>query len=142
MNFSLKQIQFSDWKILLEWRNDDNTRYQFFDSSVIDETTHKEYIKNICNNKNQYILYINDTPVGTIKSNIKNNIHYLGYSISNKFRGKNLSIIMMQLFLYNKSGIFICEIKDTNIASIKMVERIGYKLQKTKSNVLTYKLIK
>ena len=139
MNFSLKRIQYSDWKILLDWRNDDNTRHQFFDSSVIDESAHKTYIKNITNNPRieeidqQYILYVNDEPAGTIKSS----------KISNgEFRGKNLSVIMMQLFLYDMKGIFICEIKNTNLASIKMVERVGYELLTTDNNILTYKLIK
>ena len=148
MNFSLKKIQYSDWKILLDWRNDDNTRHQFFDSSVIDESAHKTYIKNITNNPRieeidqQYILYVNDEPAGTIKSSKKDESYYIGYTISNKFRGKNLSVIMMQLFLYDMKGIFICEIKDTNLASIKMVERVGYELLTTNNNILTYKLKK
>tara|TARA_R110002096_G_scaffold150352_3_gene312248 strand:- start:1302 stop:1757 length:456 start_codon:yes stop_codon:yes gene_type:complete len=149
MNFSLKRIQYSDWKILLDWRNDDNTRHQFFDSSVIDESAHKTYIKNITNNPRieeidqQYILYVNDEPAGTIKSSkISNGEYFLSYTISNKFRGKNLSVIMMQLFLYDMKGIFICEIKNTNLASIKMVERVGYELLTTDNNILTYKLIK
>ena len=146
MNFSLKKIQYSDWKILLDWRNDDNTRHQFFDSSVIDEADHKKYIRNITNDNiakdQQYILYINDEPGGTIKSSKKDESYYIGYTISNKFRGKNLSVIMMQLFLYDMKGIFICEIKDTNLASIKMVERVGYELLTTNNNILTYKLKK
>ena len=52
---------------------------------------------------------------------------------------------MMKLFLYDKQGTFICKIKETNIPSIKMVERVGYVkelLSIEPANILTYKLIK
>ena len=145
MNFNLRKIKISDWELLLNWRNDDNTRYWFFNESIVDKESHIKYIKNIVNSNhiNQYILFINDKPAGTIKSTYNDGIYMLSYSIDNKFRKKGLSIIMMHLFLYNKQGTFICKIKKTNISSTKMVERVGYvKELSYTDNILTYKLVK
>lgn len=149
MNFNLRKIKISDWEILFNWRNDDNTRYWFFNESVVDKESHIKYIKNIINSNHKeiYILFINDEPAGTINSNYNSSddTYTLGYSIDNKFRKKGLSIIMMKLFLYDKQGTFICKIKETNIPSIKMVERVGYVkelLSIEPANILTYKLIK
>ena len=44
MNFNLRKIKISDWKILFNWRNDDNTRYWFFNESVVDKESHIKYI--------------------------------------------------------------------------------------------------
>ena len=129
MKFNLRKILLSDWEILLKWRNDENTRSSFFNNEIIDEESHKKYIKKILkdSNINQYILEINKVLVGTIKSTKVNNDEFeLSYTISPDFRGRNLATILMQLFLYNKKGRFICKIKSDNIPSIKMVERCGY----------------
>tara|TARA_Y100001972_G_scaffold119857_1_gene161634 strand:- start:474 stop:908 length:435 start_codon:yes stop_codon:yes gene_type:complete len=144
MMFELKKILYKDWKLLLKWRNDKNTRTWFFNDSIVTEDNHKKYINTILNNKDtiQYMLYINNHPCGTIKSIKKNDEYYLSYSIDKNYRGKGLSIIMMHLFLYDKKGTFICEIKKNNIPSCKMVKKIGYELYEQSNNILKYKLIK
>ena len=144
MNFNLRRIKISDWELLLDWRNDDNTRHWFFDESVVDKESHIKYIKNVVNSDyiEQYILFVNEQPAGTIKSIYDEGIYTLSYLIDNKFRKKGLSIIMMQLFLYDKQGVFVCKIKKANISSIKMVERVGYTKQSSTNNILTYKFIK
>jgi len=45
---------------------------------------------------------------------------------------------MMQLYLYNRKGTFLCVVKQNNIPSIKMVERIGYKLDRVENNLCYY----
>ena len=65
MNFNLRKIKISDWEILFNWRNDDNTRYWFFNESVVDKESHIKYIKNIINSNHKeiYILFIMSPPV-------------------------------------------------------------------------------
>ena len=149
MKFELRKILEADWELLLKWRNDINSRRWFYDDNILDEKSHIEYVKKVVNRTyahiDQYILFIDDKPVGTIKSVNKEDLciqpkNYLSYTIDNQFRGKNLSVIMIQLFLYNKTGKFVCEIKESNIPSIKMVKRVGFKLQNidTNKNILTY----
>jgi len=129
MKFNLRKILLPDWEILLKWRNDESTRNSFFDNRIIDKEKHKKYIKKIIKDPNidQYILEVNKNLVGTIKSTKVDNDEYeLSYTISPDFRGKKLATILMQLFLYNKKGKFICKIKSDNTPSKKMVERCGF----------------
>ena len=45
-SFKLREVTKSDWKILLEWRNDKNTRRNSFNSDLISINTHKEFLNN------------------------------------------------------------------------------------------------
>ena len=59
---------------------------------------------------------------------IKNTTPYIGkirlkFEKYPEYRGKGYGTKMLKLFLQNKTGTFLAEIKDTNLSSIKMVEK-------------------
>ena len=68
-SFNLREVTKSDWKVLLEWRNDKITRQNSFNSDLVSVSEHKEYIKNTITNPNRalFILEYNEIPVGTIR---------------------------------------------------------------------------
>ena len=47
---------------------------------------------------------------------------------------------MMSLYLVERKGVFLCEVKEENIPSIKMIEKLGFKFFKTEKGVNFYKL--
>ena len=52
-SFNLREVTKSDWKVLLEWRNDKITRQNFVSSDLVSVSEHKEFIKNTIANTNQ-----------------------------------------------------------------------------------------
>ena len=64
----------------------------------------------------------------------------LSYTISPLYRGKGIGQIMMSLYLIEQKGTFLCEVKEVNIPSIKMIEKWGFKIFKTENGVNFYKL--
>lgn len=141
----LREITQEDWEILLEWRNDDITRQNFYSTELINENEHKNYIKGILNNPNieQFILEYNGVAVGTIRSNKTEIEDYtLSYTISPLFRGKKIGQLMLGVYLVERTGIFLCEVKETNIASVRMIEKLGFKFLNKKNGMQIYKLIK
>ena len=123
----LRKAIFKDWKILLGWRNDPLTRKNSFTQEIIKEENHKKWFrKNLIDKKSN--LFILETeanePVGTIKSDkTDNNSYLLSWNISPLHRKKGYGNLILNLFLQDKIGTFIAEIKPGNIASIKMVEK-------------------
>ena len=98
-SFKLRKVTKSDWKILLEWRNDKITRQNSFNSELISINTHKEFIKNtlINTDRNLFILEYNEIPVGTIREDRLDKDEFeLSYTISPMYRGKKIGQIMMQ----------------------------------------------
>ncbi|MBT7622946.1 MAG: GNAT family N-acetyltransferase [Flavobacteriaceae bacterium] len=142
-SFNLREVKKSDWKVLLKWRNDNITRQNFFNSDLISVSEHKEYIKNTINNPNrtQFILEYNEIPVGTIREDRLDKGEFeLSYTISPMYRGKKIGQIIMSLYLIERKGSFLCEVKEENIPSIKMIEKLGFKLFNTEKKVNLYKL--
>ena len=141
--FNLREITQSDWKVLLEWRNDKNTRQNSFNSDLISVGEHKEFIKNTITNANrtQFILEYNEIPVGSIREDKLGKDEFeLSYTISPMYRGKKIGQIMMSLYLIERKGSFLCEVKEENVPSIKMIEKLGFKLFNTEKRVNFYKL--
>ena len=142
-SFKLRKVTKSDWKVLLEWRNDKITRQNSFNSELISINTHKEFINDslINTDRNLFILEYNEIPVGTIREEKLDKDEFeLSYTISPMYRGKNIGKIMMSLYLIERKGSFLCEVKEENVPSIKMIEKLGFKLFNTEKKVNFYKL--
>lgn len=131
----LRKATYDDWKILLDWRNDPLTRNNSFKQDKISEQTHKVWFTNSLSNIDReiYILENNLIPVGSIRSDKNSaNEYILSWNIAPDQRGKGYGTKILEMFLQNKIGKFIAEIKPENIASIKMVQNNGFeKLDET-----------
>jgi RimJ/RimL family protein N-acetyltransferase len=120
-----------DWKILLEWRNDPFTRLNSFTQDVINEQDHIDWYKRSLESEKRKIFILEDNslvPVGTIRSDeVEDGVYVLSWSISPNHRKKGYGTLILELFLKNKIGKFIAEIKPENVGSIRMVEKNGFK---------------
>ena len=128
----LRKATHDDWKILLDWRNDPTTKENSFNQDKISLKTHRLWFNNSLLNpqRNIYILEDNLTPVGSIRSdNILHNQYLLSWSIAPNQRGKGYGNKILEIYLQDKTGKFIAEIKPENIASIKMVQKNGFAKQ-------------
>jgi RimJ/RimL family protein N-acetyltransferase len=125
----LRNATYNDWKILLDWRNDSITRENSFDQEEISEQTHKIWFNKSLSNSNReiYILEDNNVPVGSIRSDNINDQYLLSWSIAPDQRGKGYGTKILEIYLQDKKGEFLAEIKPENIASIKMVQKNGFK---------------
>ena len=126
----LRKATFDDWKLLLNWRNDPSTRKNSFTEDKVTPLTHKLWFNDSLINprRNISILEENEIPVGTIRADILIKDKYLlSWSISPTQRGKGYGTKILEMFLQNKNGEFIAEIKPENIPSIKMAENNGFK---------------
>jgi len=84
-SFKLRKVTTSDWKVLLEWRNDKISRQNSFNSELISINAHKEFINNtlIITERNIFILEYNEIPVGTIREDrLDKNEFELSYTIN------------------------------------------------------------
>ena len=141
--FNLREVKKSDWKVLLDWRNDKITLQNFFSFDLVSVSDHKEYIKNMITNPNRklFILEYNEILVGTIREDRLDKDEFeLSYTIGPTYRGKKIGQILMSLYLIERKGSFLCEVKEENIPSIKMIEKLGFKLFNTEKKVNYYKL--
>jgi len=144
MKFEFKNIEKKDWDILLDWRNDLSTIEMSINSKKVSKSEHYDYLEKNQSNDNisQYIFIHNDFYIGTMKmDNSNKKSTTLSYTINPKYRKKGYGKLMMYLFLFERNGVFLCEVKKTNFASIKMCEWNNFILKSKKNSILLYEKI-
>jgi RimJ/RimL family protein N-acetyltransferase len=138
----LRKVSFEDWKILLDWRNDVDTRKNSHHMEFIEEETHKEWLHSELANENCkfFIAIENEIPVGTVRAEFdKQNSEYeLFWTVSPDFRGKGIGKIMVKLLVDKLQAKVKAQIKIENIASVKIAEYTGMKLLKEENGILYY----
>ena len=139
-----RKIGFGDWGLLLGWRNDESVRENSINTELIDEETHKSYIKNLIKreDRNQFLYFVAGQPVGYIREDELDGCKELSYLISPSHQGKGYGKKMMKQFLSSRSGRFILHIKDHNIPSVKMAVANGFTEVETHDNYIKYELTK
>lgn len=141
--FHLRGITKNDSEVLLDWRNDSVTRKSFHSSNMVEVSEHKEYLEDTItrSDRSQFIMEFNGIPVATIREDrIEEGEFELSYTVSPNHRGKKIGRIMMELYLIDRSGTFLCEVKEENISSIRMIEKCGFRFFKKENGVCSYKL--
>jgi RimJ/RimL family protein N-acetyltransferase len=136
----LRRVKFSDWRLLLEWRNDLVTRQNSITTDEVQEEPHKKWLEASLDNPNRelYILEDDSVAVGTIRSDkTEEGSFILSWNIAPEARGKGYGVKILEIFLKGRVGKFLAEIKKENVPSIKMAEKNGFKLIED-SNVLLY----
>jgi RimJ/RimL family protein N-acetyltransferase len=138
----LRKVTIDDWKILLNWRNDLETRKNSHKIELVQETSHKKWLNSILGNENSqlFIAIDNGIPVGTVRADFEklNNQFELSWTISPDFRGKGIGKIMVKLLVEKLQANFRAEIKKGNIASVKIAEYVGMTFKQEANGVLHY----
>ena len=133
MSILLKELDFNDTVLLnklLEWRNDNITRYYSNNTNIITKD-----IFDIILNKykesgiNPLIIYYENNEVGIITFVECNNKIYMGINISPDYRNKKIGslalneLIRNTLIYFNNIQKIYASIKKENVSSIKLFEK-------------------
>lgn len=138
----LRKANFSDWRLLLDWRNDSSTLLNSISSHKIDEEEHKQWLKSFLLNSQRclYIAFVNDEPVGTTRwdLNIENNIYELSWTIAPNKRGCGIGKDMVKALVEKLDGKLLARIKKNNLSSIRIAQYCNLALSDSKDDVLIY----
>lgn len=130
-----------DLLLVYDWANDNTARKNYFNTNCISLEEHKQWFANALNSEDIHLFIFETsdtkTPIGQLR------IDYLGVisiSIDKKFRGKNLGSKMLakaikyieQKPIYPTLDHLVAYIKKENIPSIKIFEKVGFKLSGNK----------
>jgi len=136
-------VNISDSDALLSWRNDIVTRNNSFNSEISSLKTHKTYLQNAMSSLTRkiFILEYSGVRVGAIREDkIKEGEFKLTYTVDPMYRGKRVGQMMISIYLKDRKGFFICAAKDSNTPSIKMIEKMNFKLFDSEEGVNLYRL--
>ncbi|MFK8004952.1 MAG: GNAT family N-acetyltransferase [Saprospiraceae bacterium] len=141
-NMKLREVNFEDWQMLLDWRNDLETRTRSHSIEMITEEHHKNWLRNVISDPNR-ILFVGDIdniPVGTVRADFDSstNSYELSWTISPHARGQGIGKKIVKLLVEKLNSRVRAEIKEDNIPSIKIAESANLKFYKKEKEVLHY----
>jgi biotin carboxylase/RimJ/RimL family protein N-acetyltransferase len=134
MNLKPRLAQKEDEQLLLNWANDPIVRSNGFKTEKISELNHREWLFSRLQDKKNCKLYIVENedglPVGQVRLDKKNNQWYINFSLADFARGKRLGTVLLERifdkFNNQEKVEFIAEVKQGNIASCRVFEKIGF----------------
>ena len=111
MNISLRTVKQTDWKFILELRNQESVRMACHDTSITEPKTHFEYMKKLKKNPNAYQWIIMEN--GNDEGYIKIVDLEFGSSLKDEFRGKGIGTKAYDLVFKEAKKLGLKKLKAT-----------------------------
>lgn len=132
----LRNVTQQDIELLFEWANDYAVRKNSFNTEQILFEDHVRWFNKMMSDEDvlQFIMMVDDTPVGQIRFVINKDEAEIGYSIAKEYRGKGYGHKILQLSTALVSeeypGIhkLIAKVKPDNAASNKLFLNEQYEI--------------
>lgn len=134
MNLTLRSATVADARMLLDWRNDPETRANSINTNKVEWTSHVGWLEKTLINPNRRLFVVMDgeRSVGTVRLDDDSSRQEteLSWTIAPAERGRGHAKAMIGLALKGvKSGQqALAKIKPANIASIKVARANGFEL--------------
>ena len=138
----LRIANIDDWKMLLAWRNDPETRTNSLDDRAISDDEHKKWLQQVLQNPNRriYIVMENNEPVGSVRADFEPTEHYheLSWTVAPEMRGKGIGKRMVKLLAETIPGKVYARVKKENISSARIAVFAGLQLINEEEGIVFY----
>lgn len=129
---------FDDADILLEWRNDLETRQASRNMDLVDKSSHIEWLKASLANPNRKI-YIAYHPVGTIRWDLTDNFYELSWTVAPDMRKQGIGRNMVSALVKELDAPVCAKVKPSNTASIKIAQYAGMVFDKFEGDLIVFR---
>jgi len=137
--YKLREATIDDAKLLFDWANDDEVRATAVVKKTIAWDEHIHWLTNKLQDSQSRIYILTDEKnenIGVIRFDKDNDTFVISYSIDKLHRGKGMGYLILQLgikeILKNESQCkFVASVQTDNIASNKIFEKLGFRLERT-----------
>ncbi len=146
----LRNAAINDMRQYFSWANDELVRQNSISVKVVAWEDHQKWFKNKINDKNSFLFLAESERnlIGQVRFDCENSGAgaVISYSISNDFRGLGLAKKMLKQAIEKISKecprieIIKAKIKITNIASNKILIRLGFTEQDKTKQIIDYRL--
>jgi UDP-2,4-diacetamido-2,4,6-trideoxy-beta-L-altropyranose hydrolase len=133
---SVRKAKASDCLLYWNWANDPIVRENAFNQKAIDWDDHQTWFNKYLNDSENILLLIECEfgPVGQVRFERLGSLFTIDYSIGKPFRGFSLGTALLSKainYLRNmQSFTLIGNVKDSNLASVKVFKLLGFKKSK------------
>jgi RimJ/RimL family protein N-acetyltransferase len=139
IDLTFRPATMEDADMLLEWRNDDESRKQSRTTDLIERPRHIEWLTELlaASNRRQSIAVINGKAVGWVRvEEWEPNICEISWLVAPEERGKKISKPMVKAITDGLKNQIWAHIKPGNPASVKIAEHVGMRFEREEKNGL------
>lgn len=140
--FTSRYATMEDSDLLLAWRNDPVTRMNSLNTNIITKEEHEKWLDNVIKDDYRYLCIVSkdDTIIGTVRFDLlpgTGRAATLSWTIAPEHRKQGIGkALLKDVFYDNPFDAYFAEIKESNIASIKIAEKNRMRFYRTLNNGL------
>lgn len=148
-HLSFRKVIKTDEDLILTWANDPVVRKGSFNHDTIAKDEHRIWFDKKLMDPNvlMWIFEVNNSPAGLVRLEKDNNEVVLSYQIASQYRGKGLGTKMLKMAMNEVENHWqnikvLAYTLPENIASIKSLEKAGFRLESSSDEKKCYILHK
>jgi len=136
----LRPATMKDADILLEWRNDPETRKASHNTAEVQRNDHISWLSRTLGNPDRrlYVAEENGDPVGSVRADFSDGVWELSWTVSPRARGRGVAKRMVAVLANEISDPIRAEVKTGNISSARIAEHAGMVFERETDGVLHY----
>ena len=136
-SLTLRPASIDDNKMLLEWRNDLDTRRSSYQSDLISIETHMVWLNERLANPSGrlWIAEEKGVAVGTIRSDPVDSGWKLSWTVAPLHRRRSIGKIMLRAAVGLLDGVLLAEIRSDNVASLRVAAAVGFEFNAQKDGM-------
>jgi len=134
----LRLATVDDAEILQNWRNDPETRSASLNSEIVLWEEHIHWLEASLKSRTRfiYIAEIENTSIGTIRTDLSDEFCQLSWTVATEVRGKGFGKEMVMMAANQIDGTICSKIKSTNRASQRIAMNAGMSFSFEKDGVM------
>jgi len=137
----LRPVTIEDADLLLEWRNDPQTRMASHNTEEVKRDEHISWLTRSLDNPSRrlFIAEEDGVPVGTVRADYSDGVYELSWTVAPNARGRGVGKRMVALLANQITEPIRAEVKVGNEASIRIAEYAGMEYDREDNGVLHYR---
>jgi RimJ/RimL family protein N-acetyltransferase len=137
----LRLATIQDADLLLEWRNDPETRNASHNTGEVQREDHVSWLTKTLNDASRQLFVAEEigVPVGTVRADLADGVHELSWTVAPSARGRGVAKRMVALLASQISEPIRAEVKSGNTASTRISEHAGLLFAREADGVLHYR---
>lgn len=139
-NLVLRSATLADAELLLQWRNDEETRKASLSEAPVALNEHLQWLDRVLKDQSRklFIVEQNGNPIGTVRADWLNGKWKMSWTVSPSSRGKGLAALMVGQVIEELAAPVCAEVKENNLASCRVAERLGMRACGKREGVIYY----
>jgi RimJ/RimL family protein N-acetyltransferase len=137
---TFRSVTMDDAELLLQWRNDPETRRASRQTAPVTRHEHLEWLAKSLGSPPRTLRIVEKggVPVGVVRADLVNGAHELSWTVAPAARGSGVGKWMVARFASEFPGPLRAEVRKDNPASMRIAEFVGMVIEKEEGDFLCY----